>query len=205
MKHIHPVFNVVKLTSAPPDPIIGRHISPPPLPEIIDGEEEWVIEEILDAKVINWKLWYLVKWKDFGIEHNTWEPWDNIHAPNLVADFYQKHPGAPRHISATEFCSIQFEPLLTLTVPGHHFSKEGGGGYESQICHYLNHDEKCQQFDLATAIHEARFIFISLGQVIPMTVISSMTLMNQTMTPYLPLIQPLAFLAIFNQPHSCQE
>ena len=35
-------------------------------------------------------------------------------------------------------------------------------GYESQICHYLNRDEKCQQFNLATAICEARIDFHQL-------------------------------------------
>ena len=83
---------------APTDPIAGRHHPPPPLPEIIEGEEEWVVDEILDSNVINHKLRYLVKWKDFGIEHNSWEPWDNVHAPDLIADFYSKHPGAARHI-----------------------------------------------------------------------------------------------------------
>ena len=32
-------------------------------------------------------------------------------------------------------------------------------GYESQICRYLDRDEKCRQFDLATAIHEAKINF----------------------------------------------
>ena len=32
MKQFHPVFNVVKLTTAPPDPIIGRHLPPPTTP-----------------------------------------------------------------------------------------------------------------------------------------------------------------------------
>ena len=32
-------------------------------------------------------------------------------------------------------------------------------GYESRICRYLDRDEKCQQFDLATAIHKARIDF----------------------------------------------
>lgn len=35
MSRLHPVFNVVKLTPAPEDPIAGRHAPPPPLPEII--------------------------------------------------------------------------------------------------------------------------------------------------------------------------
>jgi hypothetical protein len=125
MKRLHPVFNVVKLTPAPIDPIPGRHVPPPPLPEIIEGEEEWVVEEILDSKVINRKLRYLVKWKDFGIEHNSWEPLDNVHAPELVADFHRKHPGAARRIRATDFHSIPFRLVPILTVPGHHFLKGG--------------------------------------------------------------------------------
>jgi len=53
-----------------PDPIPGRQTSPPPLPEIVDGKEEWVVEEILDSWMVNRKLRYLVKWEGFGVEHN---------------------------------------------------------------------------------------------------------------------------------------
>ena len=113
MKRIHPIFNMVKLTPAPEDPIAGRRAPPQPLPEIVDGEEEWVVEEILDSKVINQKLHYLIKWKDFGVEHNLWEPWDNMHTPELVSDFYHRHPGAPRHIQAADFPSLQFQPIST--------------------------------------------------------------------------------------------
>ena len=74
MSRLHPVFNVVKLTLALEDPIQGRCPQPPPLPKIIDREEEWVVEEILDSRVVNWKLQYLVKWEGFGIEHNSWKP-----------------------------------------------------------------------------------------------------------------------------------
>ena len=81
MSCLHPVFNIVKLTLALEDPIHGQHPLPPPLPEIVDGEEEWVVEEILDSKVINQKLRYLVKLEGFGMEHNSWEPRNNLHAP----------------------------------------------------------------------------------------------------------------------------
>ena len=122
MKRFHPVFNVVKLTLAPADPIPGRRAPPPPLPEIIEGEEEWVVEEIMDSKMMNRKLRYLVKWKDFGIEHNSWEPWDNLHAPDLVANFHRKHPGAARRIRATDFAAIHFRSAI---VPRCHYLKEG--------------------------------------------------------------------------------
>ena len=75
MSRLHPVFNVVKLTPAPVNLIKGHH-PPPPLPEIIDREEEWVVEEVLDSKMMNQKLCYLVKWEGFGIEHNSWKPWE---------------------------------------------------------------------------------------------------------------------------------
>jgi len=43
MSQLHPIFNVVKLSLAPPDPIPGRQTSLPPLPEIVDGKEERVV------------------------------------------------------------------------------------------------------------------------------------------------------------------
>jgi hypothetical protein len=61
MSCLHPVFNVIKLTPALSNPIPRCHPKPPPPPKTMDGEEEWVVEEVLDCKVINWKLQYLIK------------------------------------------------------------------------------------------------------------------------------------------------
>ena len=125
MSRLHPVFNVVKLLPAPSDPIPGRRPNPPPPPEIIDGEEEWIVEEILDSKVMNRKLRYLVKWEGFGVEHNSWEPWDNVHALELIMEFYRRHPGAARYIRTVDFSSIPFRPVSPCIVPRHHIF-EGG-------------------------------------------------------------------------------
>jgi len=111
-RQVHPVFNVVKLSLAPLDPIPGGRTSPPPLLKIVDGKEEWVVEEILDSRMVNRKLCYLVKWEGFGVEHNSWEPWDNVHVPELVADFYRRHPGAACHIRMVDFRSIPFHSVL---------------------------------------------------------------------------------------------
>ena len=40
MKQLHPVFNVVKLTLAPDDPITGRKTEDHPPPIVIDGKLE---------------------------------------------------------------------------------------------------------------------------------------------------------------------
>ena len=42
------LYQLLGIKLAPVDPIPGRQTSPPPLPEIVDGKEEWVVEEILD-------------------------------------------------------------------------------------------------------------------------------------------------------------
>jgi len=40
LRQLHPVFNVVKLSAAPDDPIPGRKPQAPPLPIVVDGELE---------------------------------------------------------------------------------------------------------------------------------------------------------------------
>jgi hypothetical protein len=70
---------------------------PPPSPELIDGEEEYVVEKILDSRMFRQHLQYLVKWDGYGAEGNTWEYSENVeNAPEKVADFHaQNKPGHP--------------------------------------------------------------------------------------------------------------
>jgi len=106
MKQLHPVFNVVKLTPALDDPIPGRKTTDHPLPIIIDGEAEWEVEEILDSRWHRRRFQYLVKWKGYGCEHNSWESASEVFALELTAEFHHKHPSAPRHIWHAEFDNI---------------------------------------------------------------------------------------------------
>jgi len=126
MRRLHPVFNIVKLTLAPPDPIAGRRTTAPPPPELIDGEEEYVVEEILDSRMFRHRLQYLVKWEGYGIENNTWEYAENLdNAAEVVADFHTRHPGAPRHICATAFGMIPFRPVSLAFTLGRCSSRRG--------------------------------------------------------------------------------
>ena len=49
MKRLHPVFNVVKLLPAPVHLILGRQAALPPPPELVDGEEHYELESVLDS------------------------------------------------------------------------------------------------------------------------------------------------------------
>ncbi|KAF8755559.1 Chromo (CHRromatin Organization MOdifier) domain [Rhizoctonia solani] len=45
-----------------------------PPPETIEGEEEYEVEQIIDSKRQQGKWFYLIKWKGYGLEDNSWEP-----------------------------------------------------------------------------------------------------------------------------------
>jgi len=98
MKQPHPVFNVVKLTLAPDDLITGRKMENYPLPIVINGEAEWEVEEILDSRWHQRRFQYLIKWKGYSHEHNSWESTSEVFAPELTAEFHRKHPRALRHV-----------------------------------------------------------------------------------------------------------
>jgi len=106
MRQLHPVFNVVKLFAALENLILGRKPQAPPPPIVVNREEEWKVEEILDSHWHRRRFQFLVKWKGFSREHNSWEAASNVKAPDLIAEYYQKHPAAPRHIRRTDFDAI---------------------------------------------------------------------------------------------------
>ena len=61
---VHPVFHVSLLGTTANDPLSGQHIEPPP-PVIVDGEESWEVEEILDSRLHYRRGRYKVKWVGF--------------------------------------------------------------------------------------------------------------------------------------------
>ena len=39
---------------------------------------QYEVEKIIEDKKINKKTFYLVKWKNFSHNNNTWEPYQNV-------------------------------------------------------------------------------------------------------------------------------
>jgi len=106
LRQLHPVFNVVKLSATLDDPIPGRKPQVPLPPIVIDRELEWKVEEVLDNCWHQRRFQFLIKWKGFSREHNSWEVASDVKAPGLVAEYYQKHPAALRHICQTDFDTL---------------------------------------------------------------------------------------------------
>jgi len=122
IRQLHPVFNVIKLSATPEDPILERKPQALLPPIVVDREEEWEVEEILNSCWHQRRFQFLVKWKGFSREHNSWEVASDVKAPDLVAEYYRKHPAIPRHI-----CQIDFNAIFNPRTIALRHSNLGGG------------------------------------------------------------------------------
>ena len=73
---IYPVVNVRRIVKYQ-EQVEGQKKTPPPSIEV-DGEKEYEVEEILDRQERRSKTRYLVKWKGYTVEENTWEGLENL-------------------------------------------------------------------------------------------------------------------------------
>jgi len=69
----------------------GQRKTPPKL-VIIKGEEEFEVEKILDKRIVRGKEKFLVQWKGYIAEGDTWESRENLkNAKELVKEFKREY------------------------------------------------------------------------------------------------------------------
>jgi len=89
---LHLVFHVSKLTQYSKSTIHGQKATSPP-PTLIQGQEEWKVEKILDLQQRYGKNEYLVRWKGYTQGDNIWEPEDNLqNAGKKLQEYLQSIP-----------------------------------------------------------------------------------------------------------------
>ena len=83
---IHPVVNVRRIVKYR-EQVEGQKKIPPPSIKV-DSEKEYEVEKILDRQERRGKTKYLVKWKEYIVEENTWEELENLkNAMEKVEEF----------------------------------------------------------------------------------------------------------------------
>src|SRR5579863_1773064 len=90
--NIHPVFHASLLTPYVETDSHGPNYSRPS-PDLISGEAEYEVEQIRSHRRHGRRkqLQYLLKWKGYPESDNTWEPADQVHAPDLVKAYHRRH------------------------------------------------------------------------------------------------------------------
>src|SRR6266403_3139988 len=85
---IHNVFHASLLTPYHEMTVHGPNFARPP-PDLVDGEEEYEVKRIIAHRQFrrSKRLQYLIKWKGYPESDNTWEPADQVHAPELLKHY----------------------------------------------------------------------------------------------------------------------
>ncbi|SJL10435.1 uncharacterized protein ARMOST_13821 [Armillaria ostoyae] len=128
---IHPRFNEKLLSPFTPPSFPNQEQPPPPPPDLIDGEEEWEIEEILDSKSRKVRakrgepsttvIDYFIKWVGHTREHNSWVTASEMgNTQEAIAD-YETKMGSNERVSVVKIATSKSPLAMVLD---HHFDGE---------------------------------------------------------------------------------
>ena len=102
---IHPVFYVGLLEPYRESTGLNRK-QDPPMPDEVDDKPSFVVDEIVDslwygpkgAKFPKRFVQYMVFWAGYGLEENSWEPYEVLEgtAEKALQDYHSKYPRPPR-------------------------------------------------------------------------------------------------------------
>jgi Chromo (CHRromatin Organisation MOdifier) domain len=131
---IHNVFHASLLTPYKETEKHSPNFLEPP-PDLIDGEEEWEVEEILGDRQYRCKRQYLIRWKGYAPAHDSWVDESELHAPDLIETYRRKK---------TKQTLTKLAQLTTADIP-----------QLAQIPHHQSQVAETPQDQSSSALHQS--------------------------------------------------
>ena len=119
---IHDVFHIDLLTPYRETELHGSNYFRP-APELVDNEEEYEVEKVLDSRQFGRrrKKQYLIKWKGYPDSDNEWVDRQDVHAPEAIREFENRNPAAKTHIrqgnASESLIPFPLHSIIPLTSP----------------------------------------------------------------------------------------
>lgn len=81
-----------------------------------EEEEEYEVEDIIDHKTVRGKLQYLIRWKGYDADNDSWEPESTVNCPDIVARYNEKNlkpekKGKPKKVAKEADQDENEEPI----------------------------------------------------------------------------------------------
>ena len=137
LSRIEPIQNVEHLKR-----YVSRHSSigptqPIQFPDIIDGQEEYEVEDILAHRKSGTKTEYLVRFKNYGPEDDLWLPQRNlVNAPDILQDYHDRQRDKP----ATSASTSQRAPRHLVRL-GHLWLSRDCQQFRREECDRVSHTD----------------------------------------------------------------
>src|SRR5713226_5455177 len=116
--NIHDVFHASLLSPYCETDAHGPNYSRPS-PDLIEGEKEYEVEWVINHRHAGRArtLQYLIKWKGYPEADNTWEPADQVHAPQIIKAYHRQHPLEDKRRRANARMIIRILSLIQQCPP----------------------------------------------------------------------------------------
>jgi hypothetical protein len=128
---IHPVFHIDLLTPYRETIMHGPNYQYP-VPDLVDGEEEYSVEKILDSRKFGRRqhLQYLIKWEGYPDSDNMWVDKDDVFADDKVREFKKLNPAKETHIRNLSSAKLPYPSALQhshlLSQHAHRYMSSNG-------------------------------------------------------------------------------